>query len=207
MPRLGATNVTIHPSGPLYPKTHWEIQRVGLLTRTLIVADSQFKAIKGLPDDCEVHVFPGAKLSHVVAILGRLSKKLGTTGPRLQNIIIHVGINNRDLAWSGTVVDLNKLTLLLLSKLPEPLKGYFMGVSIPPEIPQHEKATLSQINDRAKSRMGEQYIDPLPTDKVSVDPLDFYKIHYDRSTLDSISGILCQSFLSMTPPHPKRLSL
>ena len=45
-PRSEATNVIVHPSEP---KSNWEITKVRTGTRTLIVADSQFRNITGLP--------------------------------------------------------------------------------------------------------------------------------------------------------------
>lgn len=172
-------------------KNSWKLGKVHQDTRTLVISDSQLRNIRNLPNDWEIHVFPGATLSHVATIVDSL-KNLKSN---VKQVVTHVGINNRACKWSDVVVDLNKLTLNLTKATS--VKGTFMGVSIPGGLTSQEKITLQQLNDYAQKKLGkEHYITALPSQDVSIDSSDKkFHIHYDQDTLHKLSLKLKNHFL------------
>jgi len=54
-------------------KSTWMIGGLKASSKVLVLADSQFRRLRGLPNSWEVHVFPGAYLQHAVDILSRLT--------------------------------------------------------------------------------------------------------------------------------------
>lgn len=171
-------------------------------TKTLVVADSNLRNIRGLPRDTEVHIFPGANMDNTARIISKLENKRN-----VDTIVVHVGINNRNQTWNNTQFDVNKL----LSSLKRSQLNYkVIGVSIPPGLPAAEKEHLAQINTYVETRINEDstaggcYVKPLPSEQVSVSPTDKYRIHYDQGTLDKLSSKICELFLgvaAMKPPQ------
>jgi hypothetical protein len=129
-------------------KNGWAVKNVHPATRTLVIADSQFRHIREVPESWEIHVFPGANLSHANAIVNRLGSRKGS----LQTVVTHVGINNRGCNWENSAyVDINKL-MCSLEKMAT--KAVFCGVSIPEGLTPKEKDLLEKINEQAQKRMG-----------------------------------------------------
>lgn len=182
-------------------KTTWAITRVRPGSQTLVIADSQFRYIRNLPRDWEVHVFPGATLNHGARILENLGKN-----PRqnIKRIIVHIGINNKTWGWSNILVDLNKITLQL-SRTGTQVA--MMGVSIPNHLPSGEKRELQRMNSHTYQRIGsENFIQPIPMEQVGVSPTGSNSIHYDQETLDSISVKIKNHFLEVSR-LPRRVSM
>lgn len=176
--------LTIHDSKA---KSMWSIGTLLPTTDTLIIADSQFRLAREIPADWEIHVFPGANLCHASGIAQKLPPK------KIPNIVAHVGINNRGCAWENSAhTDLGKFLSNLAKATPNPA---FCGIAIPEGFPPKEKTLLRQINDHARIRSKCQYVEPVPTDQVSVSPDG---LHYKQETVDKILDNI-KLFLSKTP--------
>ena len=166
-------------------KSTWMIGGLKTNSKVLVLADSQFRRLRGLPNSWEVHVFPGAYLQHAVDILSRL-----TDTKNLTTIIIHVGINNRTWGHKNTVIDVNKLIQQLKKR---DLDTYIMGVSVPQGFLEIESNNLKQMNEKFREKMGDDhFIDPLLSTEVGVESDG---LHYDQPTLDKISLALLKRFL------------
>ena len=180
-------------------KTVWSIPFIKPNTEALVIADSNFREMGIGIQNWEVHVFPGAKLSHAYDILKTIPER-----HNLKKLIIQVGINNRALDWSINEKEFNKV-FAQSQKLG--LDTHYLGISIPPRIKEKEKDMLRTINAFALAKFGEKnFIQPLDPKEVSVSPYDFYLIHYDRETLNKLSRVICNHFLSETFTS-RRLSL
>jgi len=184
-------------------KAHWSLN-IKQQTQTVVIADSNFRMVKKLPADWEVHVYPGMSLIQARNLVA--SSSCLNTNRALKNIIVSVGINNRGWSFNNVLPDINKL---FISLERTDRAGYFVGVSIPPRIPETEKDVIRKLNDHAKQRFGSYFINELAPDEVSVCPKDKYKIHYDQDTLDKICLGITNHFLSLTAfgHKPNRLSL
>ena len=169
-------------------KRDWAVESISSGTQILIIADSNLRHIRNQQPATEIHVFPGAKLNHVAQIINNLYLP-----PSVKYIITHVGINNRTWGWSGIQPDLNKV-INALRKTERLFK--FCGVSIPPELPEREKATLRMINGHARNRLAAEFLEPVPENQVGVDPTDRYNIHYDFTTLQKLNRIISSNFLA-----------
>jgi hypothetical protein len=171
-------------------KLGWKINKINANTKVLVITDSQLKQATDIPDTWEVHAFPGAYLTHASSIIEKL-KSINLY--KLEHIVTHVGVNNRNWTYRGSAQgDLNKLLRNLENA---GVQGHFCGVSIPDHLVEKEKDTLTEINKHAKNKLTQGYIEPLPTDQVRIDPCDPHKIHYDTKTVDLIFDNIKQHFL------------
>lgn len=172
-------------------KYTWSLTSINANTRTLLITDSQFRNLKDVPQSWEVHVFPGASLTHAASILKSLPAKRN-----VERIVLHVGINNKGWAEENNRHDLNKL---LLSAKRTGVETHFCGVSIPRGLSAKEKASLTQLNEHAAAKFAQKnFIAPLETNQVSVDPRDIFGIHYDQNTLSKVIEKINAHFLSKT---------
>lgn len=199
----GRLTTVTHPRKTIHEaknKTAWTIPILHPDTRTLVIADSQFRNIQGLPESFEVHVFPGLRLSHAVNLLDNLRTKRNN----IQRIIMHVGINNRTCNTNAVKAEANEM-ISSLKKMK--CVAYVCGVSIPSRLSMKETAVLNLLNGHLREMLKQLFIEPVPTDEVSVSPNDvLFGIHYDTTTLNKISIKLNKAFLgSRSSNH--RLSL
>lgn len=173
-------------------------------TKTVVIADSNFRMATELPADWEVHVFPGMYLSHTMSLIDTC-KDLRTS-KRLEHIIVSSGINNRGWAFKNVLPDLNKV---FASLTRTGRSTHFLGISVPPDVTEAEKTTLNQINDHALKRFERFYIKPLSADQVIISLTDRYKIHYDQNTINKICSNICNHFLCLPSalPRPRLRSL
>jgi hypothetical protein len=155
------------------------ILRVRPNTMHVILADSNFRFHRVKHDDYEVHVFPGANLSHACAIL-----KNAVIPHTVHSVIICVGMNNRSWKYNvSTAPDLRKLVAVTKDLN---LLSYFLGVSTPRLMDQEEKDNVARLNADACDRFGDRFIPPLPQDQVRMTTGDKYGIHHDEDTVRKV---------------------
>ena len=183
-------------------KSQWSLT-VKPQTKTVVIADSNFRLATHLPADWEVHVYPGMNLIQTNNVI--LASNINTS-KNIQHVVVSSGMNNRGWSFNNVLTDINKVHSSL-----EKLRctGHFVGISTPPEIPETEKETINKINNHARHRFNKNYIQPLPLNEVSVSPNDKFKIHYDHFTVEKICSGIVNHFLCLTGflPKPGRLSL
>lgn len=158
--------------------------------KTVIIADSNFRTATELPSMWEVHVYPGIKLGQAARMI-ECSPNLHDN-ENLENILISIGMNNREAVWQQVKADFDKVTSAI-SKTGK--KCHFLGISIPPGIKPAEKVILRQLNELAKNKMGKLYIEELNDKEVSVSQSDIHKVHYDQATLQKILKHVIRHFL------------
>ena len=163
-------------------------------TKTVIIADSNFRRATNLPEDWEVQVFPGMNLEQATMVVGNSHL---SSHASLEAIIISVGINNRKCTAVSDNIELGKL-YTALAKTGK--SSFYLGISIPKEMPKGQVEALTDINLRASKKFGSKYIQPLSTKEVSVHPNDPYKIHYDQQTANAICDKITKHFLSAQHP-------
>src|ERR1041384_3656812 len=158
-------------------KQPWKIQFIGNNKR-IIIADSNMRPATHIPDDTELHVYPGAYFKDIHTMISK------TDFPSsVKEIVIAAGINHRSWNFAAsTKPELGKLQHAILNKNK---KGYFVGISVSQNLSPQEKANIDNINQAARSKFS--YIQPIPSNQVIIsntDTLD--KIHHDLNTVNKI---------------------
>ena len=156
-------------------KTKWVFQ-VKHLPKTVLLTDSNFRLAQHIPipDDWEIHVYPGCAFSHVARML-----RLANIPSCVENIVLAVGINHRNWKFDASVKpDWNKM--LVQTRSLEPAV-HFLGVSaVSPD------ETLKTINEEGRKHFGKKFIPALPENQVTISPTDHFKIHHDKATVEKI---------------------
>lgn len=143
---------------------------------TVLLTDSNFRLAANIviPDDWEVHVFPGCALIHTSKLL-----KTAEIPTCVKNIVLAVGINNRGWNYTKSVKpDWNKM--LTQSRLMK-ATVHFLGISTTSPC-----ETIKTINEEGRKQFGGKFIPALPEDQVTISPTDPYRIHHDKVTVGKI---------------------
>ena len=151
---------------------------------TVVIADSNMRSARNIPDGWEVHAYPGAYLLHVANLLQ--STKFPES---VKNIIVSAGINNRSWDYARSC----KHDLLSVCTKAKQLgnKVHFLGISSS-GLPAHIAANVRMMNTDAEAHLNKRFIQPLQPDQVTIVSLDPQKIHHDRTTVDKIiNSIKC----------------
>jgi hypothetical protein len=175
-------------------KSAWRIPDPQLNTNVLIISDSQFRHISNLPSNWEVQAYSGARVQNISLLLSNLS--FNNEDNNVNTILLHVGINNRSEPWSLLEPVLDDLCKLVTQKTTRILSIYVMGVASPLTLKREEIRTIITMNNYLSGRLQHRFVEPLPSNEVSVVPTDLFGIHYDRQTLGKITDNLKARFLS-----------
>lgn len=165
-------NVFVHEN---QTKSQWRLI-IQNSPATVLLTDSNFRLAANIviPDDWEVHVFPGCALIHTSKLLR--SAEIPTC---VKNIVLAVGINNRGWNYAKSVKpDWNKM---LTQSRQMKAAVHFLGIST-----VNPCETIKTINDEARKQFGGKFIPALPEDQVTISPSDPYKIHHDKVTVGKI---------------------
>jgi len=165
-------NVIIHDNTS---KSRWKLV-IKNSPSTVLVTDSNFRLAHDIPipDDWEIHVYPGNNFAHTTNIL-----KTATIPDCVKNVILAVGINNKEWKFeTSTRPDLNKMVVEAKKMKPS---VHFLGVSTvdPP-------ASIKMINESGRRNFGDKFIPALPEDQVTISPIDPLGIHVDKVTVQKI---------------------
>lgn len=155
----------------------WRVQ-LNIRTHTLILSDSNMRMVEvsKIPAGWQLAVLPGARLEHLPPIMTQLPYN------RLTNIIIAVGINNRqDANTSPSLATMEQIVELLHKKSRN---AYTLGVSFHNHFPPYEQDKMLQINRMLASLDGVHYINPVGRDETTT--LSATNIHYNQSTVSTI---------------------
>ena len=157
-------------------KIDWSVQSKA---KIVIIADSNFRLCSCDDKDYEIHVFPGANLSHANKILDT-----AVFSPATQDVIIAIGINNRSWNFNAsTMPDIRKV-----ANQAEKIKPrlHFLGVSVAALENPEDGDNIKRLNAEMHERFGRRFIKPLPSSLVSIVPTDPYGIHHDKNTVNRI---------------------
>jgi hypothetical protein len=179
-------------------KANWNL-KIKPQTKTIVLADSNFRLATQLPADWEIHVYPGANMTNIYKLI-----KSTHIPESVKILIIAVGINNRTWAPASATIEFNKL-FSATEKLN--CATHFVGISIPPALNERERSNLNFINKYVEQKCIKNYIKPLNDHEVSVSPNDSFKIHYDQNTINKICTKITRHFLVLSPGRPRKFSL
>lgn len=157
------------------PKSQWKLT-VRNSPVTVLLTDSNFRLSSNIPipDDWEIHVYPGCTFMHATKLL-----RTAEIPSCVKDIVLAVGINNRGWNFTKSVKpDWNKMITQARS-----LKQnvHFLGVST-----TNPCETIKTVNEEAKKQFGQKFIAPLPEDQVTIPSTDPHKIHHDKTTVAKI---------------------
>jgi hypothetical protein len=160
-------------------KNAWEL-KIHKQPTTLILGDSNMRLARNIPDDWEIHAYPGAYLKHAANLL-QPNKQPNKLPDSIKNIVVAVGVNNRSWVYARST----KPDLTRVGTRAKALGGrvHFLGISTS-GLSSDEDANIKQLNTDARSSFGRNFIHPLPTEQVIIAPSD--PIHHDQSTVDRI---------------------
>jgi len=158
---------------------------------TLVIGDSNVKFFAKLitPPDWQVVCIPGLRFANFTSSLLPPSRSTPL------NIIIVVGINNRNvdfkLSTSPTIMN----TLALLQRFAPSAKLFATGITHSGTFPAGDIKNINDINTKLRSTFP-LFIEPIPSAEVTLDrPAD--PVHHDRVTaskiLNSISNFLLKN--------------
>ena len=179
-------------------KANWNL-KIKPQTKTIVLADSNFRLATQLPADWEIHVYPGANITNIHKLI-----KSTPIPETLKTLIIAVGINNKAWAPASTTIEINKL-FSVTERLH--CATHYVGVSIPSGLNEREKNNINFINKYAEQKCIKNFIKPLNDHEVSVSPNDSFKIHYDQNTINKICTKITRHFLVLSPGRPRKFSL
>ena len=162
------------------PKNTWSLEPSND-TRVLVIGDSNLRHVDAtaLPDDWEVHSFPGCKFKHVSAIASRC-----TPPTALKHVIVQVGINHRDEGVDSRP----DLEIARMARFTRDLckSVSVTGLSVADTLDSQALQMVGIINRILKDSRDLHYIEPLGFDEVGIaDPLGS-GIHHDEATVARI---------------------
>jgi hypothetical protein len=158
-------------------KQQWVIEPI-CESGILVLADSNMKAARSIPDGMEVHCLPGAALRHVVGALSRFPNS-GT-----YDVVIQVGINDRNLTpWE---IDDEILRLTQALKAVANIRtSVALGLSCSTSLPENEQGSINHFNAEMKKMMTQEHWIP-PRHDVKIVQGDKWGIHHTPDTIDQI---------------------
>lgn len=152
----------------------------------LILSDSNLKSVEKLPRRWELHSYAGARAHHVVSILREA--KLGRS---VRVMVIHIGITHKD--DDGLAREELDEMIAALEKLG--VRAMCMGVSLSERMDAITKDRIGHLNAFLRGRLKTDFIFPLRSDAVHIDPRDKYGIHYTPSTAARIIDCIMSRLL------------
>ena len=131
------------------------------------------------PADWEVHCLPGAKFQHVTRVLKKLKSRQES---KLSNIIIQVGINNKD-----DPTDVVKERIFNLETEAQDLADNIVlaGISYAADLDLTRKLNLDKINQLLK-KTNYKYMEPIPSSQLSLRSPGIDDIHFDKDSINLI---------------------
>jgi len=191
---LEPLNIVIHDKNK---KDAWVLKP---RAKDLLIADSNMKLSNGLLPWMDVQVYPGLRLDKLHDLLAETAKT--RLFKEVRSITISAGINHKSENFKTKVAPLMSRLHALLKSLN--IKHCFVGISMPPQIPSHEKDVIRNLNSWAANNFKQQYVNPLKDNEVSVSLSDAYKIHYDFTTVKRIASLIRNfHFLFLQTPLPR----
>lgn len=150
----------------------WEV-KLHLATHSVIIADSNLRGTKGIPEGWELHFYPGARLQHAINIIHNLP-----TQPNLRNLICTVGLNNREDSYIQV-----RPWIVQLMKIARRFPNFFcVGISYSQQLPYQLQCNVDAVNYLLCNLAEDNtvYIPPLAPEQVQLKGGDC--IHHDTVT-------------------------
>lgn len=151
--------------------------------KLLVLGDSNLRRASKIPSNLNVALLSGANLSHVIDAIGRLDP-LDNAPPI--DVAIQIGINNRDASSDDLQRSIDKL-LNRLQHTERLNNCFYVGISVPDSLPDHQRAQVASINQDMQRFFGDlNYIPPIPSSEVEILTNDRDGIHHTTATIDKI---------------------
>ena len=133
--------------------------------------------------------------------------------PKLEKVILSVGINDRDNDWSGTTHKSANQIVRTINSFHQTCPCYFLEVGIPEHLDPGRsgkaKDNLAKLNSHILGKLSAnaRFVPNIPSSTICTD--DVQNVHYDQDTMDRIMENLYMYFLGKThqgkggisPPH------
>jgi hypothetical protein len=158
-------------------KTLWEIKPMEN-TDTIIIGDSNLTMASQIPENVEVHAFPGMLFQHATAVLNKLPKRNNKI-----KVILAVGINHRDWSWEDLEPEMEGLHRTLTDVNAD---IYLAGVPLHNKLNTEQRGILTRLNNRMKEWQTGNFISPILAEDVEVSPTDRYRIHHTQETTNKV---------------------
>jgi hypothetical protein len=170
-------------------KDEWSL--AGLATKDFVViADSNFRQAASVPASLEIFCLPGARLRHVTEALRSF---IPTLRDSKVNVILQVGINNRDDSSVELDDSIDQLQDIVYHH-PYIADFYFIGVSYPHSLDAAQKERIDQLNDAMLLYVTPDFfVHPLPETEVVIAANDRWGIHHTPGTVEKILLKTCDT--------------
>lgn len=157
-----------------YGKLDWQC-KIDSEAELIILADSNFRRARYIPDNCEIHVFPGANMVDMVNII-QLS-------PNLQNkhVVASVGINNRSCTSDAMAIGAGKLADALYATTSE---AFVTAIPTTSRLPVADREGVNKVNVILRNIFRKKFINIKTC--VTAAAYDRSGVHYDQKSMDMI---------------------
>jgi alkylated DNA repair dioxygenase AlkB len=153
---------------------HWSLPN--LSKNTAIIGDSNLARISTCPENCQILSYSGANFDRI----RKLVTDYDNSHPAPKNIIISVGINNRNQnPTASSVPSLKRLIANLNSKFPS-TNIFMVSINFSSLLSATEKSNLRRLNQAIPTLKNCKIIPPISAPVFGVLPSD--PIHWSRST-------------------------
>jgi len=169
-------------------KTDWAIS-LAQEVQVLVIGDSNLRDVVSVPPWWEVHVFPGARMGHVI---GACSLLLSAKPRDLKVVFIQIGVNHRE----DTSLPIQHMKILVRNLRASGVQAAFVGVSYDSQLPGRQRIQLDELNQAAKDEF-DHYVPSLHPRHVTIRQGDKYGIHHDRDTVGRVMTSMVESYLSI----------
>ncbi len=158
-------------------RTSWRIDQLLPGVETVVIADSngQSWADTSLPEGWTIDAFRGARLQDAANLLKAASTQLA----EVENVVIAVGINDRDSNPDVVIANLQKIKNWG-TKYNK--KVFFTSVPIFPLLPASVQQVIRNINSAASDLFGNTYVASVNRDDIELIASDITGIHYTAGT-------------------------
>ncbi len=150
-------------------------------TTTVVIADSNGRRWENIPEDWIVHAFSGAKLNDAIDLLESIQ-----IPTQIRNIVLALGINNRDATSDDITRCITKLNDLRQRKT---LTVKFLMVPQHPNLTPEQANNIAHLNRTARDLFGTDFIVCPPRQQIQ--PLMTGEAaHYTKVTADRIIELI-----------------
>lgn len=168
-------------------KNNWR-STPNMQSKTSILGDSNISratSVRSKSRSVECHSFPGSKLVHFTEMFSREQPQQDSP----ENIILSVGINNRDNVRSTHQKQVRELLKAASKKFPT--SNIFLAkLNIPPKLTTKQTQSLELLNEVLVEEVRKfpkcQTLPGISNEKFQINPSDRYNIHWTEETANSI---------------------
>jgi hypothetical protein len=125
---------------------------------TIVFADYEMLNCTNIPEDWEVHIYPGANLSHATKLL-----ESNNWPKSVKNVVIAVGTLNA--IWTYDVSTVPKMNTLIrhMKSIDQP-RTFYVGITGSSAKSKDEELKIGKINKHMQDKLNRRFINPPPAE-------------------------------------------